>query len=431
MASTRPVMRSLFDAVFHRPQMQAVNGYFETFTAYAPSFTTWQGGLYEAELTRSIIESGADHASKLKPEISGGAQPNAARALRHAPNPWMTTPQFIKRVWTMLQVNDTALIVPLGDGNEVTGYYPVLPSQCEAYDVGGELWLNLRFPTGDTVLVEWSRVGVMTRHQYQSDLFGDGTNVLKPTLELMHAQAEAEQTAIRQGAAIRFIGKLSQNRNEKDADTARKSFNSQLSADNAGGIAVYDKLFSDVQQITPTSYTVDAAQMERIEKSAYRFFGSNEDIVMNRADEDTFNSYYEGRIEPFAVQLGFVMTDMTFTPNEIAHGNSIMFSANRLEFASNTTKLNVSVALFDRGIWCGNQVADVFQSAHYDGGERHVIRGEYIDLALISEHTAEQAAQAAQTNANIAAIDGGGKEVDDASETERSAIPCSVRAAQS
>lgn len=423
MAGSRPMVRSLFDAVFHRPQMQAVNGYFQTFTAYAPSFTTWQGGLYEAELTRSIIESGADHASKLKPEVSGSAQPHAARALMHAPNPWMTTPQFIKRVWTMLQVNDTALIVPMGDGGDVTGYYPVLPSQCEAYDVDGELWLYLRFPTGDTALVEWSRVGVMTRHQYQSDLFGDGTNVLQPTLELMHAQAEAEQTAIRHGAAIRFIGKLSQNRNEKDSEAARKSFNSQLSVDNAGGIAVYDKLFSDVQQITPKSYTVDAEQMERIEKSAYRFFGSNEEIVMNRADEDTFNSYYEGRIEPFAVQLGFVMTGMTFTPNEIAHGNEIMFSANRLEFASNTTKLNVSVALFDRGIWCGNQVADVFQSAHYDGGERHVIRGEYIDLDLISEHTSEQAADAAAKNANIAAIAASEststyKEDEDASEAE-------------
>ena len=319
----------------------------------------------------------------------------------------MTTPQFIKRVWTILQVNDTALIIPIdaGDGTTITGYYPVLPSQCEAYDVDGELWLKLTFPTGDSVLVEWSRVGVMTRHQYQSDLFGDGTNVLQPTLELMHAQNEAEQSAINQGAAVRFIGKLSQNRNEGDQEKARKAFNAQLSADNAGGIAVYDKLFSDVQQITPNSYTVDAAQMERIEKSAYRFFGSNEDIVTNCADEDTFNSYYEGRIEPFAVQLGFVITSMTYTANEIAHGNSIMFSANRLEFASNTTKLNVSVALFDRGIWNGNQVADVFQSPHYDGGERHVIRGEYIDLALISEHTAEQAAQAAQTNANIAAID--------------------------
>lgn len=426
MSRSQPFVRSLFDAVFHRPQMQAVNGYFSTFTAYAPSFTTWQGGLYEAELTRSIIESGADHASKLKPEVSGSAQSIAARALAHQPNPWMTTPQFIKRVWTMLQVNDTALIVPMlsDDGSTITGYYPILPGQCTAYDVDGALWLMLTFPTGDETLVEWSRVGVMTRHQYRSDLFGDGTNVLQPTLELMHAQNEAEQAAIKQGAAIRFIGKLSQNRNDGDRDKARKEFNAQLSADNAGGIAVYDKLFSDVVQVTPQSYTVDAAQMERIEKSAYRFFGSNEDIVMNKADEDTFNSFYEGRIEPFAVQLGFVVTSMTYTANEIAHGNSVMFSANRLEFASNTTKLNVAVALFDRGIWNGNQVADVFQSAHYEGGERHVIRGEYIDLALISEHTSEQAAQAAQTNANIAAIDASGgvgdgkKEVDDASKTK-------------
>lgn len=426
MSRSQPFVRSLFDAVFHRPQMQAVNGYFSTFTAYAPSFTTWQGGLYEAELTRSIIESGADHASKLKPEVSGSAQSIAARALAHQPNPWMTTPQFIKRVWTMLQVNDTALIVPMlsDDGSTITGYYPILPGQCTAYDVDGALWLMLTFPTGDETLVEWSRVGVMTRHQYRSDLFGDGTNVLQPTLELMHAQNEAEQAAIKQGAAIRFIGKLSQNRNDDDRDKARKEFNAQLSADNAGGIAVYDKLFSDVVQVKPQSYTVDAAQMERIEKSAYRFFGSNEDIVMNKADEDTFNSFYEGRIEPFAVQLGFVVTSMTYTANEIAHGNSVMFSANRLEFASNTTKLNVAVALFDRGIWNGNQVADVFQSAHYEGGERHVIRGEYIDLALISEHTSEQAAQAAQTNANIAAIDAssgvgdGKKEVDDASKTK-------------
>ena len=87
MSRSQPFVRSLFDAVFHRPQMQAVNGYFSTFTAYAPSFTTWQGGLYEAELTRSIIESGADHASKLKPEVSGSAQPVAARALRQQPNP--------------------------------------------------------------------------------------------------------------------------------------------------------------------------------------------------------------------------------------------------------------------------------------------------------------------------------------------------------
>lgn len=390
--------------------MKAVSGYFSTFTAYSPSFTTWRGGIYEAELTRSIIESGASHASKLKPEVSGTAQPAAKRALERQPNPWMTTPQFIRRVWTILEVNDTALIIPLmaDDGETIVGYYPVLPSRCTAYDVDGELWLKLDFAASDSVLVEWSRVGVMTRHQYRSDLFGDGTNVLGPTLELIDAQHQAEAAAIRQGAAVRFIGKLSQNRNDEDMKSARERFNSQLSSDNAGGIAVYDRLFDEVQQVTPTSYTVDADQMERIERAAYRFFGCSEEIVLNKADEDAFNSFYEGKIEPFAVQLGSVLTAMTFSPTEISHGNEIMFSANRLEFASNATKLSVSMALFDRGIWSGNQVAEVFQSPPYEGGDRHVIRGEYIDLSLISEHTAQQAADAAGTNSAIDGMQGNG-----------------------
>lgn len=414
MAKVKPRLRSMFDAVFHRPQMLAVNGYFSTFTAYQPTFTSWTGGIYEAELTRSIIESGANHASKLKPEITGTAQSHATASLAYQPNPWMTTPQFIKRIYTMLQVNDTALIIPLFADDNVThvGYYPVLPSTCTAYDVGGELWLKLDFPTSESVYVEWSRCGVMTRHQYRSDLFGDGTNVLNPTLELMHAQTEGELNAIKQNAFIRFIGKLSQNRNDTDKEKAQKDFNKQLDPTNAGGIAVYDRIFDEVKQITPTSYTVDAAQMERIEKSAYRFFGTSEDVVLNKANEETYNAFYEGNIETFAVQLGFVLTAMTFTKNEIAHGNEIMFSANRLEFASNQTKLNVATAMFDRGVFNGNQVADIFQAPHYEGGERHVIRGEYIDLALISEHTAEQAAQAAQTNANIALSETVGKPQD-------------------
>lgn len=416
-------IRSLFDAVFHRPVYKAVDGYFSTFTAYAPVFTSWQGGIYEAELTRSAIESGAEHASKLKPEIAGIAKPQATRALRTMPNPWQTTPQFVKRIFTMLSVNDTCLVVKMRDQfGTHNGYYPVLPSRCSAYDVNGQLWLQLTFPDGSNTYVEWSDVGVLTRHQYRSDLFGDGGDALRPTLELMHAENEAEQNAIRQNAAIRFIGKFSQNLKPDAMRERQKEFNEQnLGTENAGGIAVYDRGFENVIQVKPTTYTVDTAQMQRIEKSVYRYFGTNEDIICNRADENTFNSYYEGRIEPFAVQLGSVLTAMTYTPYEISCGNEITFSANRLQFASNTTKLSVATQMFDRGIWCGNQVADVFQSAHYEGGEKHVIRGEYIDLALISEHTIDEAKSAAKTNAAVALIDNptdeGSEVLDDASET--------------
>ena len=65
-------------------------------------------------------------------------------------------------------------------------------------------------------------------------------------------------------------------------------------------------------------------------------------------------------------------------------------------------------------------MADVFQTARYEGGDKHVIRGEYIDLALISEHTADDAASAALVNSAIDNMGGNnnGEGADNASETE-------------
>lgn len=397
----RPFKRlaSLYGSLFHKPQKEAVDGYFQTFTAYSPSFTTWAGGIYEAELTRSVIESGAEHAGKLKPEIAGVAAPRATASLALAPNPWQTTPQFLRRIWTILEVNDTCVIVPWYDSEGIhAGYWPLLPRKVSAVDVDGELWLQMIFSDGQERLIPWTEAGVLTRHQYQSDLFGDGADVLRPTLALMSAQNQAEQAAIERNGQVTFIGKIGQVLSDKDRKKVREEFNSNLSASNAGGIAIYDNRFDAVQQVTPQHYTVDTAQMERIEKAVYRHFGSNESVVTNGCTEDEWNMFYEGRIEPFAVQLGAVLTRMTFTPREIACGNAITFSANRLEFASNRTKLDVALGLFDRGIWCGNQVAEVFQSPAYDGGDKHVIRGEYIDLDKISEHTVEDANAAASSS---------------------------------
>ena len=67
--------------------------------------------------------------TKLKPDVSGSCSAGSSpRRSLQQPNRVMTTPQFIKRVWTMLQVNDTALIVPMlsDDGATITGYYPIL-----------------------------------------------------------------------------------------------------------------------------------------------------------------------------------------------------------------------------------------------------------------------------------------------------------------
>ena len=46
-------------------------------------------------------------------------------------------------------------------------------------------------------------------------------------------------------------------------------------------------------------------------------------ILQNKYTEDEWNAYYEGKIEPFAIQLSLVMSNMTYTARELSFGNAI------------------------------------------------------------------------------------------------------------
>ena len=66
----------LFDKIFKRPRDQgASEGFFQTLTAYTPTFTTWGGQIYESELVRSAINARATHISKLSVDVRGSAKP--------------------------------------------------------------------------------------------------------------------------------------------------------------------------------------------------------------------------------------------------------------------------------------------------------------------------------------------------------------------
>lgn len=96
-----------------------------------------------------------------------------------------------------------------------------------------------------------------------------------------------------------------------------------------------------------------------------------------------------GKIEPFAIQLSLVMSNMTFTPRELARGNAITFSANRLQYASNNTKLQVSTQLFDRGLLNRNGVMDIWNMAHVEDGDKYYIRKEYTEVSELDKHNKE------------------------------------------
>lgn len=372
-----------------------VEGYFKTLSAYTPSFTTYQGGLYEMELTRSAINAYATAVSKLKPEFTGSAYKSLERKLQFHPNSYMDTTKFLYRLATILSVNTTAFIVPLyeEDYKTIAGYYPLLPQRAEIVDVSGEPWLRYTFANGQKAAIELSEVGILTQYQYKNDFFGDGNEPLMPTLQLMDIQKQGMQEAIKQSATLRFMAKLGQTLRPEDIEKERNRFSKQnLSSDNQSGVMMFDSKYSEVNQIDSKPFVIDDKQMEHIKNNVFNYFGINEKIIQNSYDENTWNAFYEGKIEPFAIQLGLVMTNMTFTQNEIAHGNQIMWTSNRMQYASNTTKLQVSTQLFDRGILSQNDVFDIWNMPHIEDGDKRFIRREYVEVSKLDNEGSDDSA---------------------------------------
>src|SRR5690606_34998015 len=113
---------------------------------------------------------------------------------------------------------------------------------------------------------------------------------------------------------------------------------------------------------------VNAAQMKDIRVAVFRYFGVIENIGMGNYTEDQWNAFYESTIEPLAVQMSLEFTAKLFSDREIGHGNEIVFEANRLQYASVRTKLEL-VQLVDRGIMTPNQLAEVFNLPPVPGGD--------------------------------------------------------------
>lgn len=374
----------LFEKIFKKPRENIVpDGFFEMLTGYAPVWTSAPEKLYEMELIRAAIHSFASFCSKLKPQIEGSAYKSLEKTLQFRPNPFMDTSKFLYRLATILSVENNAFIVPLEDeAGFVTGLYPILPQSCEIIEVCGAPFLRYTFSNGKKASIEFERVGVLTQHQYTDDFFGDGNiRALRPTMQLIHTQNQGIINGVKNSAMIRFLAKIAGMIKPEDITAERKRFTEDnLSADNQSGMIIYDGKFSDIKQVDSKPFTANALQMQQINENVFRYFGTNAAILENKFNENEWNAYYEGKIEPFALQLSLVLSNMLYTQREIAHGNAVLFTGNRLQYASNQTKLNISTQLFDRGLITRNDVMDIWSLPHVEDGDRHYIRKEYSAL---------------------------------------------------
>lgn len=374
--------------------LREASAYFQTLTAYTPIFTSWGGEIYESEIVRAAIDARARHISKLKVETQGTANPSLQSKLRQGPNQWQTWSQFLYRTSTILDVNNTAFIVPVFDERMIiTGVFPVLPSMCTLVEYEGEIWLRYQFSTGQYAAVEFRKCAVLTKHQYRSDFFGDSNRPLRETMQLIHIQNEGIEEGVKNAATFRFMATLNNFANTSDLKKERQRFTeANLSTQSkSGGFLLFPNTYKDIKQIDVRPYAVDADQMKQIRENVYNYFGVSEAVLQNSAKNEDLEAFFDGCIEPFAIQLSEALTKMLFSERERSQGSYLIANANRLQYMSTSQKVQMAKELGDRGAILIDEIRELFNYGPLPDGAGQVapIRGEYKATDDLTDNTTE------------------------------------------
>lgn len=388
----------LFDKIF-RPRRYAAETYFKTLTAYRPTFHRWGGALYESELVRAAIDARARHISKLEIRIDGAAQPRLQTILKKRPNRWQTWSQFLYRASTILDMQNTLFIVPiLARDNTVTGLWTCLPSSCRILeDRAGTEWLEYKFSTGDVGAVELSRCGILTRFQYEDDFFGADNRALDSTMDLLELERQGVKEGIESSASFRFMARQTNWKDPEDLVQEQKNFTERNLSADAGGFLLFPNNYDSIQQITSKPYTVPTEELELIQRNVCDYYAVNEDIIQSKAVGAALDGFYEGVIEPFAIQLSEVLTFMLFTDTEIGYGTRVYATANRLQYMSTADKVSFIANLSDRGYLTINEGRELLNYPPIEGGDVAPIRGEYYFVGEDDEPAAEEEPDASET----------------------------------
>ncbi len=387
----------LFGKIKVKKQMGA---FFQMLDGYTPVFTTYDGGVYEMELTRACIHTFALHCSKLQPKVEGADPYSLKSVLEWKPNFFHTCPQFLYKAATIYKTQNTCFILPIFDSfDRIAGYYPAAPDQTELREQDGEPFLVYTFPSGEKLAVELSRVGIVSQYLYRSDITGEDNSALNPTMKLLDIQNQGIAEGIKNSASFRFMATINNFAKGKDLANERKQWVDENLGPESGGLALFPNTYSNIQQIQSQAKLVDPEQLKLIQNRAFTYFGSNEKILLNQATGDDWSAYYEGQIEGFALGLSQAMTCMTYSANQRSRNNAIVWSSNRLQYMTNSDKLQVSSQLFDRGILSTNDVMDIWHLPHVPDGDKRYIRKEYTEVSQLDQVSALQEELAAAQNA--------------------------------
>ena len=369
----------------------------EMLSSGTASFTPFNSNAYENDIYRSAVDAIARNAAKLRGkhiiyskdsnQRTDGDQ-NLNRVLNTRPNPYMSAYDLIYKLVTHYYLHNNAFAyLEKDDRGNLIGIYPLSANQIEyVTDQTNEMYMKFLFNSGQSVTLHMSEVLVLRRHFNSNDLLGDSNTAIMSALELAHTQNEGLSESIKSSATIRGILKYNKILAPEELRKAKEEFTRDyLNMSNNGGIAALDTK-TDYIPLQLSEMNIDNAQIEAVKRKVYDYLGISEVIINSTYTEDQWSAFYESVIEPLAIQLSLELTDKVFTQREQAFGNTIVFEASRLQFASNESKTNIIKELVPYGILTINQALEILNMPPVEDGHKRLQTLNVVNADLADEY---------------------------------------------
>lgn len=371
--------RGLFNTIFGNKEKPSQNNatefnMYSLLNSFNSTYYQNTGNAWDMNEVRSAVDALCRNFAKLKAKHVRTGKTGVSkieRLLNYKPNSQMEAYSFYYKICANLKLTNNAFIYPeYSTSGEIIAFWPLMSNRIDLLEKKGQLYLKFIFNTGKVKCIPYEDVIHMRGHFFDHDIFGSKNTALRPALEMAATINQGVSNAAKLINSIRGI--LSAKVASKDEDLAktRDKFvqnNFQMSSNGSGIIVTDTKM--EYTPINEKASPLSKDQLEYTKNAIYDYFGVNEAIVQNKFKEDEWTAFYEGAIEPIAIQMSQCFTNILFTDTERSYGNEITFEANRLQYASTQTKINVVDKLAPLAVLMKDDIREIFNMSPLPNGE--------------------------------------------------------------
>ena len=375
-------LRSMFKRLFGREKEESERQYEELrlLDDNKAVFTTYHGDLEYDPDVLACIDAIARNGAKMHPrhirdnkDGMKNLKGRTYRLLAKQPNEFQNAYQFYYQLIATLETyNDVFVYVKKDNDLRVEALYPLIYDEGKLYEYNDKLFLKFKFGRMKSKYVPFDECIHLTRFVGTNGITGGSSKPIVKTLSMKHILDEGIINAIKTTSSIKGLLKstkalLKPEDVKKMRDQFVDDFIRKADKSGIGGLDATTEFIP--VKIEPA--TASDGQIKEIDNKVLSYFGLNENILQSKYSEDEWNAFYESVLEPIGLQMSLEFTNKLFTPTEKEFGNEIIFESNRLQYASNKTKIDL--IRYADNILTINEQREVFNLAPIEGGDKFMI----------------------------------------------------------